>query len=107
MINNICAAALAFLGFSTSLLVGLCVGNSFVTVVSRALIVMAAFFILGRVLAALGTKVIQENFDKMTAELATEEEDETPPEQNDNEDTTTDTDTEQATRQAMPTAQPG
>ena len=54
---------MAFLGFAVSLVIGLWVGNPFITVVTRALAVLFLFYILGCVLAGLGQKVIVENFE--------------------------------------------
>jgi hypothetical protein len=54
---------MAFLGFSLTLIIGLWVDNSFVTVVQRAVVVLVLFYILGCVLSVLGQKVIDENFE--------------------------------------------
>lgn len=61
--NRVCAAGMALLAFSCSLVIGLCVGNPFVTVVGRALVVMAIFYVLGLLFGVIGEKVIKENFD--------------------------------------------
>jgi len=61
-----CGAGLALLGFSLSLVIGLWVGNSFVTLVWRSLMVLGAFYILGCLLATIGQKAIVENFEKET-----------------------------------------
>ena len=63
MITHLCGAGLGFLGFSASLIIGLYVNNSFVEVILRALFVLLAFYILGYILALMGLKIIQENFD--------------------------------------------
>ena len=63
LITHLCGAGLGFLGFSASLIIGLYVNNSFVEVILRALFVLLAFYILGYILALLGLKIIQENFE--------------------------------------------
>ncbi|MBN1764426.1 MAG: hypothetical protein JW860_04145 [Sedimentisphaerales bacterium] len=63
MTTHICGAGMAFLGFSLSLIIGLCVGNSFITIIIRALYIMFGFYLLGFFLASLGQKVIEENFE--------------------------------------------
>ena len=63
MSTHICGAGLAFMGFAATLVIGLWVNNPFITVVQRALCVLVLFYPLGCLLAALGRKVIQENFD--------------------------------------------
>jgi len=61
--THICGAGLAFLGFAVSLIIGLYVDNPFNTVVLRALVVLAVFYLLGVTLAALAQRAVQENFD--------------------------------------------
>ena len=61
--NKLCAAALGCLGFGLSLIIGLYVDNPFETVILRAVAVLAVFAVLGYVLASLGSKAVQENFD--------------------------------------------
>ncbi len=63
MPTQLCGAGMAFLGFSLTLIIGLWVDNSFVTVVQRAVVVLVLFYILGCVLSVLGQKVIDENFE--------------------------------------------
>ena len=63
MTNHVYGAGLAFLGFSASLFIGLCTDNSYTTIIFRSLFVMVLFYVLGTVLASIGQKVIQENFD--------------------------------------------
>lgn len=67
--SHICGAALGFLGFGISLIIGLYVGNPFVTLVLRATCVLIVFYILGLILASLGHKVVQENFEAEAEEL--------------------------------------
>jgi hypothetical protein len=45
------------------MIIGLIVDNPFVTVVTRSVMAMFCFYILGCSLSALGQKVIQENFE--------------------------------------------
>lgn len=59
---------MAFLGFGCALIIGLVVENPFVTVVLRGLAAMAVFYCLGAVLASLGQRAIQENFEQYTQE---------------------------------------
>lgn len=54
---------MAFLAFTISLFIGLLVNNSFITIVSRGLVVMFVFYVLGCVLAGMGQKVVRENFE--------------------------------------------
>ena len=63
MPTQLCAAAMAFLAFTTSLIIGLWVNNPFVTVIGRSILVMFIFYLLGAVLSLIGQKVIKENFD--------------------------------------------
>ena len=70
--SHICGAALGFLGFGISLIIGLYVGNPFVTLVLRATCVLIVFYILGIILASLGHKVVQENFEAEAEELLAE-----------------------------------
>ena len=70
--SHICGAALGFLGFGISLIIGLYVGNPFVTLVLRATCVLMVFYILGLILASLGHKVVQENFETQAEELLAE-----------------------------------
>ncbi len=60
---------MAFLAFTISLIIGLTVDNSFVTIVARSLVVMFIFYILGCIFAAMGQKVIEENFEHEVEEL--------------------------------------
>ena len=70
MTNHVCGAGMAFLGFSLSLIIGLLVGNSFVAVVTRAVVVLFLFYVLGCLLAGLGRKVILQNFQAETEAIA-------------------------------------
>ena len=63
MTKQICGAAMGGLGFAVSLIIGLSVNNTFTTVILRGVAVLVVFYVLGVVLAALGHKVVQENFD--------------------------------------------
>jgi hypothetical protein len=63
MSNHLCAAGLALLAFTTSLVIGLVVNNTFVTVVQRSVVALVFFYALGFLLAVLGQKVIRENFN--------------------------------------------
>ena len=62
--NHICGAGLAFLAFSATLVIGLWVHNPFVTIITRALQMLVLFYLLGYVLAAVGIKAVQENFEE-------------------------------------------
>ena len=61
--SRVCAAGLALLAFSCALIIGLCVGNPFVSVVFRALQIMLVFYVLGLILGIIGEKAVKENFD--------------------------------------------
>ena len=63
MTTKICGAGLGFLAFAVSLIIGLWTENPFITIVSRSLIVMCLFYILGCCLAGVGQKVIIENIE--------------------------------------------
>ena len=67
--TQICGAGFAFLGFAVSLIIGLWTGNCFVTVVLRALAVMAVFYLVGLLLALVGQKAVQEHFEGELARL--------------------------------------
>lgn len=69
MQRSICASGLGLLGFGISLIVGLYVGNSFITLVMRAIAVMLLAYVFGYVVATLGQKVVEENFEAEAAEL--------------------------------------
>ena len=61
--HKVCGAGFACIGFSLSLIIGLWVDNTFVTVVLRSLFIMLIFYVLGCVLFMLGQKAVQENFE--------------------------------------------
>ncbi len=63
MATQYCAAAMAFLGFTVSLIIGLYVDNPFVTVVRRSVVILFVFYILGAILSLIGQRVIKENFE--------------------------------------------
>jgi hypothetical protein len=60
---HLCGAGMAFVGFGASLIIGLYAGNPYNAIVLRALTVMFFFYILGCILAAIGHKIVRENFD--------------------------------------------
>ena len=66
---HLCGAGMAFIGFSLSLIIGLWVNNTFITVVLRSLFVMLVFYLMGFLLAHLGQKTVQENFDNEREQL--------------------------------------
>jgi len=68
--NHVCGAGMAFLGFSLSLIIGLLTGNSFVAIVTRAVVILFLFYILGCLLAGLGRKVIVQNFQAEAEAIA-------------------------------------
>ena len=67
--HEVCGAGFAFIGFSLSLIIGLWVDNTFVTVVLRSLFIMLIFYVLGCVLFLLGQKAVQENFEAETQKI--------------------------------------
>ena len=67
--HQVCGAGFAFIGFSLSLIIGLWVDNTFVTVVLRSLFIMLVFYVLGCLLFMLGQKAVQENFDQETQKI--------------------------------------
>jgi len=66
---HICGAGMGLLAFSVSLVIGLVVNNSFVTIVARSLLVLFLFYLLGCVLSALGQIVVKEHFDRQVRAL--------------------------------------
>lgn len=62
MTTHLCGAGLAFLGFGFSLIIGLFTGNSFVTIVFRALIVLFFAYIFGCIMSLIGQKIVHDNF---------------------------------------------
>lgn len=80
MTIHLCGAGLAFLGFGLSLIIGLWVDNPFITVVSRSLVVLVVFYVLGYLLALIGQKVIVSNFEReklaALAQIASSDQDE-------------------------------
>ena len=76
---HLCGAGMAFLGFGASLIIGLYAGNPYTTVVLRALTVMFFFYTLGCILAAIGHKIVRENFDDIV-ENETPDQDDLPDE---------------------------
>ena len=62
--NHLCGAGLGFLGFGLSLIIGLIIQNSYITIVARSLVVMIVFYILGNIMFAIGQKVVNQNFDE-------------------------------------------
>ena len=67
--HQVCGAGFAFIGFSLSLIIGLWVDNTFVTVVLRSLFIMLVFYVLGCALFVLGQKAVQENFEDETQNI--------------------------------------
>lgn len=61
--SHVCGAAMGFMAFTISLIVGLLVDNPFITVIMRGLMVLVAFYCLGYFLVAIGHKAIEENFE--------------------------------------------
>ena len=72
MPTHLCAAGMAFLGFSICMFIGLWVDNTFETVVMRSLVVLTLFYLLGLVLSTVGQKVIVEQFDAESQDMLTE-----------------------------------
>lgn len=66
MTSRLCGTGLAFLGFAASLLIGLWADNAYGTIITRALAVMVAFYILGLIIGALGETVVAENVKQQT-----------------------------------------
>ena len=60
--SHLCGAGFAFFGFAITLIIGLVVGNDFITIVLRGLGVLVLFYILGLTLSAVGHKAVEENF---------------------------------------------
>ena len=63
MTTHLCGAALGFFAFAISLIIGLCVGNPFITVVLRSLMVMIVSYGVGVILAGLGQRAVLENLE--------------------------------------------
>ena len=55
------AAALALVVFAVCLIAGMNAGNSFETVLTKALVAMAATFVIGLVVGAMAQKMLDEN----------------------------------------------
>lgn len=62
MNNHLCGAGMGLLGFTTTLIIGLMVGNPFLTIVWRAIQILVLFYFLGYFLCHLGLKAVKENF---------------------------------------------
>jgi len=73
--HQVCGAGFAFIGFSLSLIIGLWVDNTFVTVVLRSLFIMLVFYVLGCALFVLGQKAVQENFEDETQKILARQQD--------------------------------
>ena len=69
------AAALSLVVFAVCLTAGLGAGNSFSGVLSKALLGMAATFVVGMVVGAIAQKVIDENLAAEAGKLAAAEAD--------------------------------
>lgn len=69
MTVHLCGAALAFFAFAVSLIIGLYVGNPFVTVVMRSLFVLIVAYIVGAVLTSLGQRAVLENIETEIADF--------------------------------------
>jgi hypothetical protein len=67
--EHLCGAALAFFAFAVSLVIGLYVGNTFVTVVLRSLVVLFVAYIVGAILASLGQRAVLENVEAETPDV--------------------------------------
>lgn len=68
--TQLCAAAMAFLAFTTSMIIGLWVDNPFTVVIGRSVLCLFIFYILGAILSLIGQKVIKENFDAEAERLS-------------------------------------
>ena len=55
------AACLSLLAFATCLVAGIGAGNTFATTVWRALLAMAATFVIGLVLGTMGQRMLDED----------------------------------------------
>ncbi len=73
--HQVCGAGFACIGFSLSLIIGLWVDNTFVTVVLRSLFIMLVFYVLGCLLFMLGQKAVRENFDQETQKILARQQD--------------------------------
>lgn len=63
------------MAFSVSMFVGLFVGNDFITVVSRSIVALFVFLVLGMVVSMIGQKIVLENFKAETKALDEESKD--------------------------------
>ncbi len=71
MFVRLIAGILALLGFSAAIIAGLCVGNPFETILSRAWLTLVMFFILGAIVGAIVQAIIDEHrLQKMMQEQA-------------------------------------
>lgn len=64
------AAALALVVFAVCVIAGLGAGNSFASILSKALLAMAATFVVGLVLGVMAQKMLDENLAAEAAKLA-------------------------------------
>ena len=64
------AACLSLLVFATCLVAGIDAGNTFATTIGRALLAMAATFVIGLVLGAMGQRMIDENLKAAKEKLS-------------------------------------
>jgi hypothetical protein len=63
------AACLSLLVFATCLVAGIDAGNTFATTVARALLAMAATFVIGLVLGLMGQRMLDENLSEKEQKL--------------------------------------
>jgi len=78
------AAALALVVFAVCVIAGLSAGNPFESVLTKALLAMAATFILGLVVGAMAQKMLDENLAAEAAKLAATDERDGPKEKSGN-----------------------
>jgi hypothetical protein len=60
------AASMALVAFAVCILVGLQAGNTFSTIVAKALLALVATFVLGLVIGAMAQKMLDENLNAQT-----------------------------------------
>ena len=60
------AASMALVAFAVCILVGLQAGNTFSTILAKALLALVATFVLGLVIGAMAQKMLDENLNAQT-----------------------------------------
>lgn len=64
ILSRIIASCFALAGFSAAAVVGIAVGNSAVTIIGRAILVMLASYVIGRAVGTIAQRTIDDHINR-------------------------------------------